>query len=615
MPLSRLALASILLAALASGPSIALAAKPQAAEGTLVEQVLRKEANGPIDRRSELESLLQRDPDFASARWQAGFVRSGKEWVSFEAAKLSGTDVEKLNEYRRVRGFADETPASQLKLADWCLKHGLRDQERAHLLRVVALTPDGDLAPILLRLGCRRINGLWVTRDELRQWQAWQHATESSLKEWGPRLTRLAQQLGKGPRPHEAARKALLEINDPAAIPALELTLAGRDESEALVLVEVLNQFDGYQGSIALARQAAFSQSPTVRVAANETLKDRKLEDFVPPLIALLSTPVQMQTQSAELFVLFPTLRNRAAPGRPPIWVPIEVCRGALFYSYVLARETDNQFQVARFQRLWTFAGVGYQLGTDATRIRSDQSRAMDDELYLREAQVARYNERTQELNSRIATSLSAVSHRDASSEPDVWWQWWLDYNELDSSSQKRVVRVSEDDFQSTQVVGVNPIDFSIRGVTGSCFVAGTPVWSESGIAPIESVHAGDRVLSKNAETGELSYALVIGTTVREPHPTFNLTIGSESFQATAGHRFWISGGGWLMSKQLETGTPLHTATGTAAVGPVTDAGPAKTYNLVVENTHTYFVGRQAVLTHDVTIPQPTNRIVPGLEK
>ncbi|MCP3690932.1 MAG: hypothetical protein GY917_01945 [Planctomycetaceae bacterium] len=38
-----------------------------------------------------------------------------------------------------------------------------------------------------------------------------------------------------------------------------------------------------------------------------------------------------------------------------------------------------------------------------------------------------------------------------------------------------------------------------------------------------------------------------------------------------------------------------------------------KTYNLIVDGHHTYFVGAGQVLSHDNSVRQPTNAVVPGL--
>src|SRR5262245_62975862 len=42
-----------------------------------VEKVLRAEVAGQIDRRRQLAETLRQQPDWPSARWQAGFVKEG----------------------------------------------------------------------------------------------------------------------------------------------------------------------------------------------------------------------------------------------------------------------------------------------------------------------------------------------------------------------------------------------------------------------------------------------------------------------------------------------------------------------------------------------------------
>ena len=41
----------------------------------------------------------------------------------------------------------------------------------------------------------------------------------------------------------------------------------------------------------------------------------------------------------------------------------------------------------------------------------------------------------------------------------------------------------------------------------------------------------------------------------------------------------------------------------------------AQTYNLVVADYHTYFVGKTGILSHDVLTPRGTNCLVPGLSR
>jgi hypothetical protein len=44
------------------------------------------------------------------------------------------------------------------------------------------------------------------------------------------------------------------------------------------------------------------------------------------------------------------------------------------------------------------------------------------------------------------------------------------------------------------------------------CFVAGTPVWADKGLVPIEKIKVGDLMLSKSDVTGEKAYKRVLQT-------------------------------------------------------------------------------------------------------
>ena len=120
-------------------------------------------------------------------------------------------------------------------------------------------------------------------------------------------------------------------------------------------------------------------------------------------------------------------------------------------------------------------------------------------------------------------------------------------------------------------------------------------------------------MLSKNIETGELAYKVVLHTTVRESSPIAKFTVGDETIQATEGHHFWVSGRGWTKTRELAAEQPLHTPTGAIRVGSTESSVSQPTYNLVVADFHTYFVGKSAILSHDVLPPKPTNKLVPGL--
>src|SRR5262249_16655721 len=223
-----------------------------------------------------------------------------------------------------------------------------------------------------------------------------------------------------------------------------------------------------------------------------------------------------------------------------------------------------------------------------------------------RERLVDEMNERTDDLNRRVISALAGVTSRTRDPEPAVWWKWWADYSDVQQPAAKPVVVVSE-----VEIKG----DPTLTVIRASCFAAGTPVWTESGPQAIETIRVGDLVLAKDVETGELAYKPVWQTTVRPPKELTTLRFGDETGVCTGGHRFWSSGWGWIKARDLEPQMLLHTATGNTPVWAAKKGSTAETYNLVVADFHTYFVGKTGVFCQDLLIPHSTNNVVPGLSR
>ena len=80
-------------------------------------------------------------------------------------------------------------------------------------------------------------------------------------------------------------------------------------------------------------------------------------------------------------------------------------------------------------------------------------------------------------------------------------------------------------------------------------------------------------------------------------------------------HRFWSSTSGWTRARDLVSQTLLHTVTGNTPVWSVKPAPAAKTYNLVVDGFHTYFVGKTGILCQDLRSSNGANFVVPGLHR
>lgn len=570
----------------------------------VVREALQREVYGLDDDREQLlTSALNAAPDHAAARWHQGYVRdTNGEWV--KAGDLSNKKRHALLQgYEDLRSSTADTAIAQLELADWCAKHALKEQERVHLLRVCELVPDHVSAR--QRLKFARIGSEWVSRDDITRQQAREVAAQKAFAHWSPLFNKLASQLAASDqKKREAAIEQLKQVHDPAALPAMQQVLGNRGEEIELLVVETTAQMTEPAAVAALARHAVFSPSLTVRQAAVTKLQSCDRDSFVPLLVSSMFTPVV--SQIAEI----------ALPN------------GRIGYRHIFLREgAERQEQLVletEYRRVAAPNGnVRDSLATAARDARWTAQRL--------EQAAAAQNQATAALNDRIAWVLNQATGADLPAVPDQWWSWWNDENEVFMQGSKQLATI-----QRTRMISIvdrDPTQGSGSGIgTGSgnatrtagslrsggfradCLAAGTPVWTERGQVAIEKMRAGDLVLSRDIESGELAFKPVLRTTIRPAGPLVRIQAGAEVFETSGGHLFWVSGQGWVKSRQLTSGMVLHTAAGPSRVIEVGEAPVAPTYNLVVADFNTYFVGKQKVLSHDNTVRRPTSVVVPGLK-
>jgi hypothetical protein len=215
------------------------------------------------------------------------------------------------------------------------------------------------------------------------------------------------------------------------------------------------------------------------------------------------------------------------------------------------------------------------------------------------ERAVRHQNQNAKRHNERIFQTLRSVAKSNLPDDPQPWWDWWLDENERYFNHDKPTYHRDAMRYR-TQVFP-------------TCFVAGTPVWTQTGPKPIEQVKVGERVLSQDSESGELAYRFVTKTTLRPPSKTLRVKIGNDEIWTTLGHLFWVSGKGWKMAKHLEAGDLVHSVDGAYPVTAVEKGPTAEAHNLVVDQFNTYFVGERPLLVHDNMPHRVTPTVVPGL--
>ncbi|WP_426746864.1 polymorphic toxin-type HINT domain-containing protein [Myxococcus faecalis] len=152
----------------------------------------------------------------------------------------------------------------------------------------------------------------------------------------------------------------------------------------------------------------------------------------------------------------------------------------------------------------------------------------------------------------------------------------------------------------------------SLRGLEGvllggGCFVAGTPVLTLAGLAPIEEVREGDWVWAWDEETKAPGWHQVTRTFVRPMRAVFMVEVASEGADSidvlgvTAEHPFWVSGRGWVEAQGLVPGDEFETATGNRIMVASLQTVPGRetVYNFEVGGAHTYFVGAFSSWVHN----------------
>lgn len=567
----------------------------------LTKEALHREIYG---LKSERDRLLARaaamDDDFAPAKWHQGLVRHRNAWIKAEDLPNLLAQQQRIADYRQVRERYPQTVQGQLELADWCAGRGLRDQERAHLTRVVTLDPDNTVARG--RLGFQRMGFDWVTEEEIQEAVIGFRGNQAALARWRPQIEDIRRDLRhRSQLRRENAVDRLLAISDPEAATAIEAVLWNESEEAAQLMVRSLGAMPAHDVSLVLARQALLSPSVRVRESTARQLQTREMDSYVPTLLAMMYTPVTSRT---DIF--------RTGGGR-------------LLFRHTFAREGQDRREAmvvdSAFQRVALPGGDGRQTMLEV--MEDAQENAVE-----RDLGVIRQNLRTQTMNRRIAEALNTATEQELPADPEVWWQWWNEVNEVFTEGEKplRSVRMAEQFVRVDRAEDLMPVvepptrpqpieSFSPPPLRRSdCLAAGTTVWTDRGTTAIEEVQVGDLVLSQDPETGELAYKPVLRTTVRPEGPLVRVrTVKGEAFETSGGHLFWVAGDGWIRARQLESGMELHGVGDTARVSLTEDGPELETYNLIVADFHTYFVGEGKLLCHDNTVRRPTDAVVPGL--
>jgi len=603
-----------------------------------------------------LERAIELAPDYAPARWHAGQIRAGDDWLTVAESEKRAQENPRLVEYDRLRDeYAADTSGrdnagGELELARWCRKHGLIEQARRHWRNVLSVDPHSLEA--LRALDMRWYGGALLTTEQIEQEKLRFKYARQASEQWTDRMRLWVRAIDRGPTTdRQQALDAIRAVRQNAAIWAFESVTfpakaadASRSPNRAKLgaaVVDSLAEMPEQAATESLVRHAVMSRFDTVRQTSAEHLKDRPLHSYVPLLLRGLTAPLETSyhieiSPSGTVFYdhflrregryetsevkLAGTSLHRVRPGTPE-YIPVRfrASGGAGARSRALQQSVSNHIRNVDNERHEMRDKMVATTRRDAKKY-SSQAKGV-------ERQIAYENATAEKLNERIYPVLSTATGQTMETVPSAWWNWWNNHNEYFRGESNPVY-----DFRYTETTIHDHIRTPYRAVydpiaipdpaprsRSSCFPGGTLVWTETGRRPIESIEIGDCVLAQDPESGAIAYKVVLDTSVRSVSETIRIALGSHELRATLGHPVWAVGKGWRMAKQISLGDALHSIRGGAVVDRIEQqrvkegTGEQEVFNLIVADFNTYFVGKSGVLVHDNTARRPTRVLVPGL--
>lgn len=598
----------------------------------LVQAALESEIGGPSAlRKNHLARALAIDPDFAPARWQAGFIRWRGQWHSpDEIAELAATD-KTLAGYRQLRDQMVDTADNHRVLAEWCRKRHLPDEARAHWLKVLEFEPND--AGAYEALGLEWFDGRLLTRPQIAEAKKEAKARQQAIRRFSPALAKWRSAIvGGSAKQRDEALNGLRELTDEAAVPAigmaLELNVVSKGGLEfQRILIEILGRMQHPEATSLLVRMSLLPDSMELRTAAADQLKSRPMFAYVPQLIA--AAPPKMKNRFEVL-----------TRGDGQIICQEQIVLSGRDFDYTISHSDFFAPIIADPAGLVLSPSAQQQLqGVATAELVGDQ-----------QSDAARQYQRWSDAaKSRIQFVLERTTGFKTADDPELWEKQWNEYygwytspysrgsrrtyNYETSQYSPNVLATWIPTYEPTRVPtprrAPTPVPTPqltraprpiLRTVASpiplrpqSCFPAGTPVLTLTGPVSIETLRAGDRVLAQDLRTGELTYKTVHETTLRPATPLVSLSLGSETIRATPGHPFWVVGAGWRVAKFLKAGDRVHGMHGATVINAVEQVRPAEVYNLVVSDLHNYFVGQQRLLVHDNSVLEETAVRIPGL--
>jgi RNA polymerase sigma factor (sigma-70 family) len=554
------------------------------------------EARGlTAERLKHLAMAVLGDPRNATARGLLGLVSYRGHWLKPEAVadrmRSDALLAAKLAEYNARRAKSARSAEGHWQLALWCAENGLKAESEAHFLAVVRLDPGREAA--WRRLGRKKYNGRWMTAEQIASEKTKRQTQRKADQFWIPLLVNWREGLHQKER-RAQAEHCLAALTDEHAIPSIWRVFAQGSDDDLLWAVQLFGQIDTPAATRALAVIAAFTTFPEARRRAVETLAGRDPRESVGYLLELLRDPWPPSDIILYRFAVMPT--GGTAIGSPGIlW--FEGREFSLLRIYTI----DESFQIRPFAYPAMFSidysnrvlrqqeRQAFDLASLIATTRPESNRLMLIHTTIRQA------------NLLILQTLSAITKQNFGEDNEAWRKWWASEQ---GYAYDPPPRSHEPDFSFFE-----PKPTFLSSVHYSCFAASTPVQTQSGPRPIETLDVGDQVLSQEPASGALSFQPIVAVAHNRPADTLRVKLGSEEIIVTGIHHFWKAGRGWVMARDLKPGDMVRTYLGTIRVQSVERDRFQHVFNLEVANNPSFFVGRSGTLVHDNTVVEPPPRL------
>ena len=139
-----------------------------------------------------------------------------------------------------------------------------------------------------------------------------------------------------------------------------------------------------------------------------DKLKKRDFHSFAPALLDLMRTPWQAKMNVVR------------SPGN------------RLLYRHAFYSEDQERGRLAVLDHVFNTSGDNHKALSQA----SGQATAQG---VTRQVALEQTNDSLEKFNRRICELLAEVTGEELGNNPEAWWQWWIDYNELYVSGEKPV--------------------------------------------------------------------------------------------------------------------------------------------------------------------------------